>query len=121
MTAGVGVDLIEIARLEQALQRRPGLAERVFLSGELEFSKQRGRPGRHLAARFAAKEAALKALGLGGLGLRDVEVTGGGAGPPALRLHGRAAQAADELGVELSVSLTHSRELAAAVVISSQR
>ena len=113
----VGVDLIEVERIEQALARRPRLAERVFWPGELEAS-DRGRPGRHLAARFAAKEAALKCLGIGGLGLRDVEVVGGGNKAPALQLHGRAAEAAERLGVELSVSLTHSRELAAAVVVA---
>ena len=72
----------------------------------------------HLAARFAAKEAALKALGIGGLGLGDVEVTGGDREAPGLRLHGRAAGAAREQGVELAVSLTHTRETAAAVVIA---
>jgi holo-[acyl-carrier protein] synthase len=114
----VGLDLIEIERLEAALERRPRLAERVFHPAELRFAEQRKRPGRHLAARFAAKEAALKALGLGGLGLRDVEVSGGGDRAPQLRLHGRAAEEAERLGVELSLSLTHSRELAAAVVVA---
>jgi holo-[acyl-carrier protein] synthase len=113
----VGVDLIEIERLERALERRPRLAERVFWPAELAAA-DRGRPGRHLAARFAAKEAALKCLGIGGLGLRDVEVVGGGNSAPELQLHGRAAKAAERQGVELSVSLTHSRELAAAVVIA---
>jgi holo-[acyl-carrier protein] synthase len=113
----VGVDLIEIERLERALERRPRLAERVFWPAELEAAN-RGRPGEHLAARFAAKEAALKCLGIGGLGLRDVEVVGGGDSAPELRLHGRAAEAAESLGVKLSVSLTHSRELAAAVVVA---
>ncbi|HEX2468873.1 MAG TPA: holo-ACP synthase [Solirubrobacterales bacterium] len=113
----VGVDLIEIERVERALERHPRLAERIFWPGELE-SSQRGRPGRHLAARFAAKEAALKALGLGGLALRDVEVVGGGNSAPELRLHGRAAEAAARQGVELCVSLTHSRDLATAVVVA---
>ncbi len=76
----------------------------------------RARPGRHLAARFAAKEAAIKALG-GGCAPRDVEVVGGPA--PALRLHGRAAELAAERGVALAVSLTHSRDNAAAVVLAS--
>lgn len=114
----VGLDLIEIERLERALERRPNLAERVFHPGELAFAARHRRPGRHLAARFAAKEAALKALALGGLGLRDVEVTGGGDEAPKLRLHGRAAEAAARLDVELALSLTHSRELAAAVVVA---
>ncbi len=117
----IGIDLLEIERLEGALARRPRLLERVFWPAEIEHSRARARPGRHLAARFAAKEAALKALGLGGFGLRDVEVTGGGDVAPELRLHGRAAAVAGELGLELSVSLTHSRELAAAAVVASAR
>jgi holo-[acyl-carrier protein] synthase len=116
---GIGVDVIEIERLERALERRPGLAERVFSDAELEFAGARRRPGPHLAARFAAKEAAVKALGLGGLRLREVEVAGGGTEPPRLILHGSAAEAARERGVELEVSLTHSRDVAAAVVLSS--
>jgi holo-[acyl-carrier protein] synthase len=113
---GIGIDLIEIERLERAIERRPALAERVFSSAELEHARRRARPARHLAARFAAKEAALKALGLGGLRLHEVEVAGGGEQPPRLVLHGEAAELATREGLELSVSLTHSRELAAAVV-----
>lgn len=111
----IGVDLIEIARLERALERHPGLGRRVFRPGELEYASRHRRPGRHLAARFAAKEAVLKALGLGGLRLGEVEVTGGG-GPPELTLHGAAAEAAARLGVELEVSLSHSQDLAIAAV-----
>jgi holo-[acyl-carrier protein] synthase len=114
----VGLDLIEIERLERALERHPGLAERIFLPDELRFAAGHRRPARHLAARFAAKEAALKALELGGLGLRDVEVAGGGGGAPQLRLHGRAAEEAERRGVSLALSLTHSRELAAAAVVA---
>lgn len=113
-----GLDLIEIARVERALERRPGLAARIFSPAELEFAAARARPGRHLAARFAAKEAALKALGLGGLRLHEVEVEGGGDVAPTLRLDGAAAAAARERGVTLDVSLTHSRELAAAIVVA---
>ena len=118
MTAspGIGVDLLEIERLERALERRPALRERVFSSGEIEFASRRRRPGRHLAARFAAKEAAVKALGLGGLRLGDIEVAGGGDRPPRLVLHGAAAEAAARQGLELQVSLSHSRDLAVAVV-----
>jgi holo-[acyl-carrier protein] synthase len=116
MSAGVGIDLLEVGRLERALERRPRLAERVFTRGELEYSRARPRPGRHLAARFAAKEAAVKALGLRDFGLREIEVVAGE--PPTLRLHGRAAEAARARGVELRVSLTHSQEMAAAVVVA---
>jgi holo-[acyl-carrier protein] synthase len=114
----IGIDLLEIERLERAIERRPGLADRVFTADELAYARSRPRPGRHLAARFAAKEAALKALGIGGLGLRSVEVEGGDREPPRLRLHGRAAEAARAGGVQLHVSLTHSREMAAAVVLA---
>jgi holo-[acyl-carrier protein] synthase len=113
---GIGIDLIEIERLERAIERRPRLAERVFSAGELEHAGDKARPARHLAARFAAKEAALKALGLGGLRLHEIEVEGGGDEPPRLLLHGEAAEVAAREGVELRVSLTHSRDMAAAVV-----
>jgi holo-[acyl-carrier protein] synthase len=115
---GVGVDLLEIERLERALERRPRLAARVFSEGELAYARQRARPARHLAARFAAKEAVVKALGLNGaLGLGEIEIEPGE--PPRVSLSGRAAEAARAQGVELSVSLTHSRETAAAVAVAS--
>jgi holo-[acyl-carrier protein] synthase len=117
----IGIDLLEIDRLERALERRPRLADRVFSQGELAYARSRRRPAMHLAARFAAKEAALKALGIGGLGLGEVEVRGGDREPPRLELHGRAADAARDQGVELAVSLTHSRLSAAAVVLATPR
>ena len=115
-----GIDLIEIERLERALARRPRLAQRLFLPSELAYAEARRRPGRHLAARFAAKEAAIKALG-GGAGPSQIEVRTGASGEPSLRLHGGAARRARQLGVELTVSLTHSRDVAAAVVVAFGR
>jgi holo-[acyl-carrier protein] synthase len=112
----VGVDLLEIDRLERALALRPRLAERLFTEGERAYAAGRGRPGQHLAARFCAKEAVAKALGLRVWSFRDVEVLGGD-GPPRVRLHGAAAARAAELGVEVHVSLTHTRRDAAAVAI----
>lgn len=115
MAAGVGIDLLEIERLERALERHPRLADRVFTQAEQDYATARARPGRHLAARFAAKEAVVKALGLsGGFGLRDVEVVAGE--PPTVRLTGRAADAA--AGKSVEISLTHSRDFAAAVAIA---
>jgi holo-[acyl-carrier protein] synthase len=115
MAAGIGIDLIEIARLERALERHPRLARRLFSEAELGYAAARARPGRHLAARFAAKEAVLKALGVpGGFGLREVEVVAGE--PPSVRLSGRAAREAE--GLDVKISLTHSRETAAAVAIA---
>lgn len=111
---GVGIDLLEIERMERALERHPRLANRVFTDGELEYADRKGRPGRHLAARFAAKEAVVKALGLtGGFGLREIEVVAGE--PPTVRLSGRAAEVA--AGREVAISLTHSRDNAAAVAV----
>jgi len=113
--AGVGIDLLEIDRLERALERHPRLAERVFTEAEREYAAARSRPGRHLAARFAAKEAVVKALGMsGGFGLREIEVVAGE--PPTVRLSGRAAAAAGDRRVD--VSLTHSRDNAAAVAVA---
>jgi holo-[acyl-carrier protein] synthase len=116
VASGIGIDLLEIERLERALERHPRLAERVFTEAERDYAAARARPGRHLAARFAAKEAVVKALGLsGGFGLREIEVVAGE--PPTVRLSGRAAEVAD--GEQLDVSLTHSRDYAAAVAIRS--
>ncbi len=74
---GTGIDLIEIDACRARSRAAPTLAERIFTRRELELLRPRARPARHLAARFAAKEAALKALGLGGLRLHEVEVEGG--------------------------------------------
>jgi holo-[acyl-carrier protein] synthase len=113
----VGIDLLEIERLERALERRPRLAERLFTDAERAYAAGRARPGQHLAARFCAKEAVAKALGLDAWSFRDVEVVGGD-GPPEIRLHGAAAARAQALGVKVSVSLTHSRRDAAAVAVA---
>lgn len=114
MAPAVGIDLIEIDRLERALERRPGLADRLFTERELAYARARARPGRHLAARFAAKEAVIKALGQG-VPLREIEVIAGQ--PPRVQLHGRAAEVAGD--GEIAISLTHSRDSAAAIAIST--
>jgi holo-[acyl-carrier protein] synthase len=111
---GVGIDLIEIERVERALERRPRLAGRLFTPAELAYAREHARPGRHLAARFAAKEAVIKALGQG-VPLSQIEVVSGE--PPRVALHGRAAAAAG--ATEIAISLTHSNETAAAVAIAS--
>jgi holo-[acyl-carrier protein] synthase len=120
MVEGLGIDLIEVSRVERAVERHPRLANRLFTDAELRYARARARPGRHLAARFAAKEAVVKALGMdGAFALGEVEVVAGE--PPAVKLRGRAAQAARSQGVELRVSLSHSREHAAAVAIAERR
>jgi holo-[acyl-carrier protein] synthase len=109
----VGIDLIEIDRVERALERRPRLAERLFTEAELAYARERARPGRHLAARFAAKEAVIKALGEP-VPPREIEVVAGT--PPRIQLHGHAARSA--AGAEIAISLTHSRETAAAIAVA---
>ena len=116
--SSVGIDLLEIERLERALARTPRLAERLFTAAEREYAASRARPGQHLAARFCAQEAVAKALSLETWSWQDVEVLGGG-GPPELRLHGAAAARAEELGVSVSISLTHGRAQAAAVALAA--
>jgi holo-[acyl-carrier protein] synthase len=117
MTTGVGIDLLEIERMERALERHPRLADRVFTAAEREYAAAKARPGRHLAARFAAKEAVAKALGLRSvLGLGEIEVVAGE--PPTVRLSGRAAEAAP--GRRVEISLTHSGDNAAAVAIAHE-
>jgi holo-[acyl-carrier protein] synthase len=114
---GVGIDLLEIDRLERALARRPRLAERLFTDGERAYAQTRARPAMHLAARFCAKEAVAKALALREWSWRDVEVLGGGDGPPEVRLSGAALARATELGAHVGISLTHTRGMAGAVAI----
>ena len=102
--------------MERALARRPGLARRLFHPGELEYSVSRGQPAQHLAARFCAKEAVSKALGMPVFAPLDVEVVGGGE-VVGLALHGAARARASELGVDVALSLTHTRGLAGAVAV----
>jgi holo-[acyl-carrier protein] synthase len=115
----IGIDLLEIDRLERALVRHPRLAERLFTPAERDYAAARGRPAQHLAARFCAKEAVFKALRLEVLRPLEIEVAAGGGGgsAPHVVLHGAARDRARELGVSIEVSLTHSREMAAAVAV----
>jgi holo-[acyl-carrier protein] synthase len=106
---GAGIDLLEIDRLERALERRPRLDDRLFTPAELAYARARARPGQHLAARFCAKEAVAKALHLEAWSWQDVEVVEG----PGVVLHGDLAA----LGAEIDVSLTHSRTMAGAVAV----
>ena len=121
MVVGLGIDLVETARLGRALARTSGFESRVFTEGESADCAARGDRVQALAARFAAKEACLKALGTGwagGLGFRQVEVVRETSGSPTLRLHGAAAARAASLGVtRIHVSLTHQASAAAAVVL----
>jgi holo-[acyl-carrier protein] synthase len=114
----VGIDLLEIGRLEAALERRPRLAQRLFTDAELAYAAGQARPGQHLAARFCAKEAVAKALGLDGWAFADVEVVATG-GAPEVCLSGSARARAEELGVTVGVSLTHTGTMAGAAAVTA--
>jgi holo-[acyl-carrier protein] synthase len=116
MSGGVGIDLLDVERFERALERRPRLADRLFTDAERAYAASRARPAMHLAARFCAKEAVAKALGLTGWSFRDVEVVATEAAPE-VRLTGTVAARAAELGGELAISLTHTHDVAGAVAI----
>ena len=113
---GVGLDLLEIERLERAIERRPGLATRLFTDAERAYAASRARPGQHLAARFCAKEAVAKALGMKAWSWQDVEVPSGGEEAEVV-LRGDMEVRAGELGVRVAVSLTHTRTMAGAVAV----
>src|SRR5690349_7240336 len=106
---GVGLDLLEIDRLEAVLARRPTLAARLFTEAERAYAAERARPAQHLAARFCAKEAVAKALRLEAWSWQDIEVVEG----PDVVLHGALAGR----DAQIDVSLTHSRTMAGAVAI----
>ncbi len=115
---GVGIDAVDVDRFGEVVLRRPRLLERLFTSAERRDVLRGGRSIERFAARFAAKEAAMKALGvgLGRVSFHDIEVETTEHGQPILRLHGRARELAQPVG-NLHVSLTHTAHLAMAVVV----
>ncbi|MBO0714555.1 MAG: 4'-phosphopantetheinyl transferase superfamily protein [Acidimicrobiales bacterium] len=118
---GIGVDLVCVSRFRRALERRPSLSERLFSAEERAYAAGFADPAPRLAARLAAKEAAVKALGVSLFAVRfsDVRVGRRPSGAPTLEVAGRALEVAHQLGVEeFLVSLTHTRETAEAVVLA---
>ena len=115
--SAIGVDIIEIARIGRAISRwQDSFLKRIYTRAELEGHSNIS----SLAARFAAKEAVMKALGTGarGVGWRDIEILTNGSGAPLVRLHGRALARSRKLGVaQFSISMAHSRKYAVAFVV----
>ena len=119
---GLGLDATDIRRIVATIERfGDRFVERIFTAGEITYSRRRRRPAIHFAGRFAAKEAAMKALGTGhshGVLWRDVEVLRRGGGPPQLQFHGGAGRRFAEIGGRSSLlTITHSEDLAMAQVM----
>lgn len=120
MIRGIGVDVVSVPRMAEVLSRQGDrFARRVFTEGERAYCASRARPAEHYAVRFAAKEAALKTLGVpAGLSWHEIEVVDEG-GAPRLRLSGKAAAAARaRRGHRFFLSLSHSAETAIAMVVA---
>jgi holo-[acyl-carrier protein] synthase len=118
---GIGLDLVDIPRFKGVLVRRPSMSQRLFTATERAYAEALADPVPSLAARFAAKEAVMKALGvgLGAFAFTEVEVQRQPSGQPRLVLSGRAAEVASERAVgSWLVSLTHTSGAAAAVVVA---
>ncbi len=118
---GIGTDVVDIDRFRQALERTPGIRERVFTAAEREYAETRNDPTERYAVRFAAKEAVMKALGagLGEVQLRNIEIQRADSGAPSILLHGDAAALAAARGVtHWLVSLSHSDSVAQAIVVA---
>ena len=123
MIVGTGVDLCDVDRMRKAVDASHGarLVERVFTAREIAYAQRKASPYERYAARFAAKEAGMKALGTGwrdGVTWQDLEVMNLPSGRPTLRLHGRATEIAASLKVRnISLSITHTAQQAMAMVI----
>ena len=121
---GLGLDLTEISRIGSLVERWGSrFINRIYTEGERDFALARALPARHFAARFAAKEATLKALRVPqGLSWHEMEVLGGGSEPPIMVLRGAALVAADKIGVaRMHLTISHDCNTAAAVVIAEAK
>lgn len=121
MIIGIGTDIIEIKRIKNAAEKGKGFLERVFTVGELAYAMQKKDPYPSLAARFAAKEAVMKALGTGfsEISWQDIEVVSNEKGKPVIGLQGGAAEIAGNSGIkQILITLSHSREFATAFAIA---
>lgn len=120
---GIGVDAVEIERFRRSLQRTPSMRDRLFTAHELEYVEPKADPVPSLAARFAAREAVMKALGvgLGAFGFHDVWVTRAPSGAPSLEFTGGALRLATAAGVDTwHLSITHTDVVAIAYVVASR-
>jgi holo-[acyl-carrier protein] synthase len=121
MIKGIGVDAVDIERFRTSLQRTPSMRDRLFTAEELAYVAPQADPVRSLAARFAAREATMKAmgLGLGAFGFHEVWVSRAASGEPSLQVTGRAAELAARRGISTwHLSITHTDLVAIAYVVA---
>jgi holo-[acyl-carrier protein] synthase len=126
MVYGIGIDLVQVSRIAEALERwGDRFRNKVFTPGEIEYCQKKRNSSPHFAARFAAKEALVKALGIGmrrGVHWKNIEVARGPLGKPELKLNGRAAQLCQQAEITgVSVSITHDRDYSSAVVVLEKK
>lgn len=113
----IGIDLVEVKRIEDLFSSHESFLNRIYTPKEVEYCRNRKNRFQHLAARFATKEAVIKALG-GGAGWKDIELLNDPTGRPYLQLYGRAKERADAKGIgNCEVSLTHTKDYAIAQVL----
>ncbi|MBR4944441.1 MAG: holo-ACP synthase [Peptococcaceae bacterium] len=120
MISGIGTDLVEIARIKQAIEKNPHFTERVYTAQEIAYCQRKKNPWQSFAARFAAKEAVSKAFGtgIGPVGLTEIEILNSSNGQPAVMLYGKAKELADSRHIQrVHVSLSHSEAYAMATVV----
>jgi holo-[acyl-carrier protein] synthase len=121
MVSAVGIDLVEISRIEKILEKWGGVfVRRVFTTEEIAYCRSKPRPALHFSACFAVKEAFLKALGIGlggGVSLLDIATIHNGQGRPSVKLSGKTLDLMQKGGMGTSVSISHTDDLATAVVI----
>lgn len=121
MIIGIGIDMIETARMETKIAKESGFREMVFSASEISYCESSANKYQHYAARFAAKEAFFKALGTGwknGTAFNEIEITNDDSGKPEIILYGETAITINSMSIgKISVSLSHLKDIAAAVVV----
>ncbi|MBQ2119457.1 MAG: holo-ACP synthase [Peptococcaceae bacterium] len=120
MITGIGTDLIEIVRIQRAIEKNPHFMERVYTANEIAYCRRKKNAWQSFAARFAAKEAVSKALGtgIGPVGLMEIEILNAENGQPKVVLHGKALQLAADRNIQrVHISLSHSEAYAMATAV----
>ncbi|MBU8892973.1 MAG: holo-ACP synthase [Bacteroidales bacterium] len=121
MIIGIGTDIFEVERMKTKIEKQPSLIEGIFTDNEISYCNQYKNKAQRFAARYAAKEAFLKALGTGwrdGITFKDINIINDDLGKPEIKLSGMAKQIADKLGVTaVHLSMSHTKDLASAFVI----